>query len=96
MLLQERQILLQEKQIDELKSCCRQLEKRLNEAVFTPPEWEDGVEISRKYNISQKTLKRYWEDGVLPHSIMGGRTYYRSADIDNYHNQHMEWKGGKS
>ena len=77
------------------KNCIGEFENRSKVLDSGIPEWIDGAELCRLYKISSKTLRRYWESGKFPNSKMGGRTYYRPADVIGYLNANIVWKGAK-
>ena len=83
------------------------LMERLNEfldiqqesASRTPlAQWLDNSDVMRALNISQRTLQTLRTNGTLPYSQIGGKLYYKRADIeallDRNYVAHKE-KGGK-
>lgn len=75
------------------------LERQQESASRTPlAEWMDNSDVMRALNISQRTLQTLRSNGMLPYSQIGGKLYYRRADIEtlldsNYVAQ--KEKGGK-
>ena len=61
-------------------------------------QWMDNSEVMRALNISQRTLQTLRSNGTLPYSQIGGKLYYKRADIekllDRNYTAHKE-KGGK-
>lgn len=64
------------------------LKKRVNE--LCPGDkgalgegWVENAELSRRLNISIRTLQTYRERGILGFSIIGRKIYYKTSDIDH-------------
>ena len=61
-------------------------------------DWLDNSDVMRALNISQRTLQTLRTNGTLPYSQIGGKLYYKHADIeallDRNYVAHKE-KGGK-
>ena len=75
------------------------LDRQQESASRTPlAEWMDNSDVMRALNISQRTLQTLRSNGMLPYSQIGGKLYYRRADIetllDSNYVAHKE-KGGK-
>ena len=59
------------------------LERQQESASRTPlAEWMDNSDVMRALNISQRTLQTLRSNGMLPYSQIGGKLYYRRADIE--------------
>ena len=75
------------------------LERQQESASRAPlAEWRDNSDGMRALNIAQRTLQTLRSNGMLPYSQIGGKLYYRRADIetllDSNYVAHKE-KGGK-
>ncbi len=44
--------------------------------------WIENAELSRRLNISIRTLQTYRERGILGFSIIGRKIYYKTSDIE--------------
>ena len=75
------------------------LERQQESDKRTPlADWLDNSDVMRALNISQRTLQTLRTNGTLPYSQIGGKLYYKRADIeallDRNYVAHKE-KGGK-
>ncbi len=50
--------------------------------------WLDIQEACQLLKISKRTLQSYRDNGILPFSQIGGKIYFRSADIEEHLNRH--------
>ena len=50
--------------------------------------WLDIQEACQALKISKRTLQSYRDNGILPFSQIGGKIYFRSADIEEHLNRH--------
>jgi DNA-binding transcriptional MerR regulator len=41
----------------------------------------DSQDVCRALNISKRALQNYRSRGIIPHSMLGGKIYFREADI---------------
>ena len=73
----------------ELKETMFRIEEQLNEPLVINREWLEPKEICAILNIARKTLADYSRRGYLPYSRLGGRVYYRLADVDDYLSSHI-------
>ena len=53
------------------------------------PKWLTSETVMKKLGISKRTLQNYRDNGVLPYSVVIGKFFYSSRDIeelmrDNY------------
>ena len=75
------------------------LERQQESASRTPlAEWMDNSDVMRALNISQRTLQTLRSNGMLPYSQIGGKLYYRRADIETLLDRNYvatKEKGGK-
>ena len=58
----------------------------------------DNSDVMRALNISQRTLQTLRSNGTLPYSQIGGKLYYRRADIETLLDRNYvatKEKGGK-
>ena len=78
-----------EKVLQELKESLNWIEQQLGEPVVVNREWLEPKEICAILNIARKTLADYSRRGYLPYSRLGGRVYYRLADVDDYLSSHI-------
>ncbi|WP_227462044.1 helix-turn-helix domain-containing protein [Culturomica massiliensis] len=49
--------------------------------IANPLEWADTDQTCKMLNISPRTLQKYRDDSVLPFSTIGGKKYFKIADI---------------
>lgn len=40
-------------------------------------------QLSKKMNISRRTLQTYRDKGLLPYILLGGKVLYKESDIEN-------------
>ncbi len=78
-----------EKVLQKLKESLNWIEQQLGEPVVVNREWLEPKEICAILNIARKTLADYSRRGYLPYSRLGGRVYYRLADVDDYLSSHI-------
>ena len=75
------------------------LDRQQESASRTPlAEWMDNSDVMRALNISQRTLQTLRSNGMLPYSQIGGKLYYRRADIETLLDRNYvatKEKGGK-
>lgn len=45
-------------------------------------EWLDGSDVMRQLNISARTLQTWRSNGVVGYSLVGGKVYYKKAEIE--------------
>lgn len=43
--------------------------------------WVDNYEVRTFLNISERTLQRLRSEGMIPYSIISGKSYYKIAEI---------------
>ena len=46
-------------------------------------QWIDGNDVMLSLNISKRTLQSLRDNGVLPHSRINGKFYYKVSDLEN-------------
>ncbi len=73
----------------ELKEKMNQIEQSLHEPVVINREWMEPKEICAVLHIARRTLAEYSRRGYLPYSRLGGRVYYRMADVNDYLSSHI-------
>lgn len=44
--------------------------------------WIDGQDVMQALHISKRTLQSLRDSGVLPHSRLNGKFYYKVADVE--------------
>lgn len=64
-----------------------QLKKRVEELYPVDKSelkegWIENAELSRRLNISLRTLQTYRERGIIGFSTIGRKIYYKTADIE--------------
>lgn len=72
------------------------LEELMNELRPGGLSWLDGADVCQLLHISKRTLADYRYRGVLPYSKLGGKTYYRLSDIENYLTINLRSKEGRA
>ena len=45
--------------------------------------WMDSADVCRALGISKRTLQTWRNNGKIPFSMLGGKVYYRNADIND-------------
>jgi len=45
--------------------------------------WMDSADVCRALDISKRTLQTWRNSGKVPFSMLGGKVYYRNADIND-------------
>lgn len=45
-------------------------------------KWLDNQEVCRLLNIQPRTLQKYRNYRNIPYSVIGGKYYYKSSDVD--------------
>jgi excisionase family DNA binding protein len=50
--------------------------------------WLDIQETCQLLKISKRTLQSYRDNGILPFSQIGGKIYFRAADIEEHLKKH--------
>ena len=68
-------------------SLAERLEEFLNQQEYaqgrTPlNEWLDGSDVMRQLNISARTLQTWRSNGMVGYSLVGGKVYYKKAEIE--------------
>jgi len=86
----EQELLLQ------LKEKITAIEQKLEGPLVIQREWLEPAEICTILHIARRTLAEYSRRGYIPYSRLGGRVYYRMADIDDYLSSHIIRKEPKS
>jgi len=46
------------------------------------PKWLTGETVMKKLGVSKRTLQNYRDNGVLPYSVVIGKFFYSSRDIE--------------
>jgi len=70
----------------------QRIEAKLAESFPAKTDWLDHREICRMLGISKRTLDSYRERGLLPYSKIGGKVFYRAADVEDYLDSHITRK----
>lgn len=52
--------------------------------------WLDISDVCRLLNISKRTLQSYRDNKVLPFSQVGGKIYFKAADIQKHLDNHYQ------
>lgn len=47
----------------------------------TPEKWLDAQDVCLALNISKRALQTYRDKGLIPHSNIGGKFFYKEVDI---------------
>lgn len=50
-------------------------------APATPEKWLDAQDVCLALNISKRALQTYRDKGLIPHSNIGGKFFYKEVDI---------------
>lgn len=50
--------------------------------------WLDIADVCQVLHISKRTLQSYRDNGTLPFSQIGGKIYFKAADIEEHLNKH--------
>jgi len=53
-----------------------------SKSAVNPLEWADTDQTCKMLNISPRTLQKYRDDSILPFSNIGGKKYFKIADIE--------------
>ena len=57
--------------------------ERMKESNLSCDEkWMNSEAVMRKLGISKRSLQNYRDNGILPHSIVGGKFFYSIRDIE--------------
>jgi MerR family transcriptional regulator, repressor of the yfmOP operon len=59
-----------------------------NKQQLLSDNWLDIQEVCLLLKISKRTLQSYRDNGVLPFSQIGGKIYFKAADIEEHLNSH--------
>ncbi len=54
--------------------CCSNGEK-------TMQEWLDNQDVCQILDISPRTLQSYRDNGIIPHTRIGNKMYYKAGDL---------------
>lgn len=46
-------------------------------------QWSGNEDVCELLKISMRTLQSYRDNGILPYSQIGRKSYYRMSDIEN-------------
>ena len=46
--------------------------------------WLDNSEVMIILKVSKRTLQGYRDEGKIPYSQVGGKIYYRAADVEKF------------
>jgi excisionase family DNA binding protein len=71
--------------INEIKS---NLNNKGNSNTLLTETWLDIQETCQLLKISKRTLQSYRDNGILPFSQIGGKIYFRAADIEYHLKKH--------
>lgn len=66
--------------IREVKACLQAL--RQTHADKFKESWIDGQDVMLALNISKRTLQSLRDSGLLPHSRINGKFYYKVSDLE--------------
>jgi hypothetical protein len=50
-------------------------------------QWLNHREVCEFFQISQRTLQSYRDNGILPYAQIGHKCYYRTSDIEQFINK---------
>jgi len=73
----------------ELKEKIDAIENQLSEPIVINREWMEPKELCSILHIARRTLAEYSRRGYIPYSRLGGRVYYRLADVNDYLSAHI-------
>ena len=94
--MKKNHIKVEQQLLVEIKESLSRIEQQINEPLIINREWIEPKEICDILNISRRTLADYSRKGYIPYSRLGGRVYYRLADIDDYLSSHIIRKEPRS
>lgn len=61
----------------------------LHQGLNPPADvWLDIMEACNFLKVSKRTLQNYRDDGTLPFSQVGGKIYFKQADLENHLKSH--------
>lgn len=75
----------------EIISNINEIRSNLNNKGSNSPlseTWLDIQETCQLLKISKRTLQSYRDNGILPFSQIGGKIYFRAADIEDHLRKH--------
>ena len=49
--------------------------------IFKEEKWLDNQEVCLMMNITKRTLQTYKDKGLLPHSRLNRKNYYKRSDV---------------
>lgn len=67
------------RQLNTLSSQMQDFQRKVSPPA--PDKWMDAQEVCIALSISKRCLQNYRDKGFIPHSNIGGKFYYREADI---------------
>ncbi len=73
----------------DLKEKVTAIEQLLTSPIVIEREWLEPAEICSILHIARRTLAEYSRKGYIPYSRLGGRVYYRLADVNDYLSAHI-------
>lgn len=50
-------------------------------SIFNEEQWLDNQEVCLMMNITKRTLQTYKDKGLLPHSKLNRKNYYKRSDV---------------
>ena len=54
--------------------------------------WMDSADVCRALGISKRTLQTWRNNGKIPYSMLGGKVYFKEADIAELLKTDMKYK----
>ncbi len=69
--------------LDKISSMEKGVEVLLSGNHQDAEKWINGGKVCRMLHISKRTLQNYRDNGILPYSMVGGKIYYNTDDIEN-------------
>ena len=69
--------------ISKIKTMETEIDMMKEGELTCTPKWMNGETVMKKLGISKRTLQTYRDNGVLPYSVVIGKFFYSSKDIDD-------------
>ena len=69
--------------ISKIKTMETEIERMQSGNLTCAPKWLTSETVIKKLGISRRTLQTYRDKGILPYSVVIGKFFYNSKDIDD-------------
>ncbi len=76
---------IEEKAYAQMKRAFEEFVLEVEEICIAPSiekEWLDNTDVCHYLNIQPRTLNKYRNNGILPFSIIRGKCYYKTSDVE--------------